>query len=65
MVDQGPDFAGPGIMEPYRTYAPPAEYAPPPAYPPYGYGMHHAAYHGGWAPHRYVRPRYPHPYWRG
>ena len=44
MVDQGPDFTGPGIMEPYRTYAPPAQYAPPPGYPPYGYG-NHAAYH--------------------
>jgi hypothetical protein len=70
MVDQGPDFAGPGIMEPYRTYAPPAQYAPPPGYPPYGYPMHsgypRVAYHAhGWAPHYYTRPRYHHPYWRG
>jgi len=60
MVDQGPDFTGPGIMEPYRTYAPPAQYAPPPAYPPYAYGMHHAAYHHHWAPPR----SYGNPYWR-
>ena len=59
MVDQGPDFAGPGIMEPYRTYAPPAQYAPPPAYPPYGYGMHHAYYH-----HRVAPRSYGQPYWR-
>lgn len=35
VVNQGPEFVGPGVMVPYHTYAPPAEYAPPPAYPPY------------------------------
>jgi hypothetical protein len=73
VVNQGPDYTGPGIMEPYRTYAPPAQYAPPPAYPPYaGYGprpyypVHHyypnVAYHPhAWAPRYYERR----PYWRG
>ena len=49
MVDQGPDFSGPGIMEPYRTYA------PPPAYSPYGYGVQLAYYHHT-APHYYGNP---------
>jgi hypothetical protein len=56
VVNQGPDYSGPGLMVPYRTYAPPAEYAPPPAYPPYlnpapGY------YPGPVYRHAYYRPR--------
>ena len=35
VVNQGPDFSGPGVTVPYETYAPPAQYAPPPYYPPY------------------------------
>ena len=35
VVNQGPDFEGPGVFVPYHSYAPPAEYAPAPAYPPY------------------------------
>ena len=27
VVNQGPDFSGPGVMVPYGTYAPPAQYA--------------------------------------
>src|SRR5580693_10421883 len=51
VVNQGPDFEGPGLMVPYHSYAPPAQYAPPPAYPPYAGG-----YAGGGYAHRY----YPH-----
>ena len=81
MVNQGPDFTGPGVMEPYRTYAPPAQYAPPPAYPPYAgyapssyYPMHHYypmhRYYPNVAYHAHAwAPRYygrPYrPYWRG
>ena len=32
VVNQGPDYTGPGLMVPYRVYAPGAGYAPPPAY---------------------------------
>jgi hypothetical protein len=32
VVNQGPDYTGPGIMVPYRVYAPGAGFAPPPAY---------------------------------
>jgi hypothetical protein len=51
VVNQGPDYSGPAVMEPYRTYMPPAQYAPPPGYPPYigggygGYGRPYAPYH--------------------
>ncbi len=69
VVNQGPDYSGPGVMVPFRTYAPPAEYAPPPYYPSYGRRYyprpyyHHAYYH----PRMYYgnRPYYPHHYWRG
>lgn len=68
MVNQGPDFNGPGIMEPYRTYAPPAMYAPPPAYPPYPmhryYPVHHYSPYAAYRPHPWA-PRYygrPYPY---
>jgi len=81
VVNQGPDFEGPGLMVPYHSYAPPAEYAPPPAYPPYagGYGggyphryYPHVAYGAGYyhphvmAPHYGPRPYWHRPaYWRG
>ena len=32
VVNQGPDYTGPGIMVPYRVYGPDAGAAPPPAY---------------------------------
>jgi hypothetical protein len=32
VVNQGPDYTGPGIMVPYRVYSPGAGFAPPPAY---------------------------------
>jgi hypothetical protein len=47
VVNQGPDYEGPGLMVPYHSYAPPAEYAPPPAYPPYG-GGYGGGYRGGY-----------------
>jgi hypothetical protein len=62
VVNQGPDFEGPGLMVPYHSYAPPAQYAPPPAYPPYaggyaGGGYAGGGYGGGYA-HHY--PMHPH-----
>lgn len=68
VVNQGPDFSGPGIMVPYRTYAPPLQYAPPPAYPPYAAYPHpyYRAAHVYWHPHMYYGRRpFPHHYWRG
>jgi hypothetical protein len=80
VVNQGPDYVGPGVMEPYRTYAPPAQYAPPPGYPPYaGYPVHRAYYpmahpyypgrhyypQAAYHPHAWAPRYYPHRYWRG
>jgi hypothetical protein len=69
VVNQGPEYVGPGVTVPFHTYAPPAQYAPPPAYPPYyshryyprvAYGAH-AYYH----PHLYGPRLYgPRSYWR-
>jgi hypothetical protein len=57
VVNQGPDYSGPGVMEPYRTYAPPVEYAPPPGYPPY-------ALQAGYEPSPAYSPYgYPHRYY--
>jgi hypothetical protein len=70
VVNQGPEYSGPGIMRPYGTYSPDtglanaAEY-PNVSGPGYGYGPHRA-YHG---PHYAYRPHYWHRYgyhgWRG
>jgi len=41
VTNQGPDYTGPGIMEPYRIWSPAQGYAPAPDYPyvsGYGYG---------------------------
>jgi len=41
VVNQGPEYAGPGLMVPYRTWSPAAAYAPESEYPyirGYGYG---------------------------
>jgi hypothetical protein len=68
VVNQGPDFTGPGVTVPYETYAPPAQYAPPPYYPSY---RPHGYYHGGQAYYRggyyrggqgYYRHAYYHPH---
>jgi len=65
IVNQGPQYSGPGIMLPYLTYAPGEGLAAPGAYPyigpPYGY-VGHPRY--GYAPHPHygyaVRARYAH-----
>jgi hypothetical protein len=68
VVNQGPQFSGPGLMLPYGTYAPETAYAPATDYP-YGPAP---AYGAGYDPgysygppayrpyytHRYYRPRY-------
>jgi hypothetical protein len=56
VVNQGPEFSGPGIMEPYRTWNPGPQYAPAAAYPyisSYGYGSGYGygarlGYGAGW-----------------
>jgi hypothetical protein len=47
VVNQGPDYTGPGVMEPYRTYNPAPVYAPTASYPYVpGYGPR-PYYHAG------------------
>ena len=56
VVNQGPDYTGPGIMTPYHTWMPSASYVVPGSYPyrsGYGYGYHRYGY-----AHRRV-------FWRG
>jgi len=79
VVNQGPDYTGPGIMVPYRTWPPAASYITRGAYPyvpgygyGYGYGYRRYGYHYG--VHRpFVAPRarfayrahfYGHPFYR-
>ena len=77
VVNQGPEYAGPGLMVPYRTWSPAAAYAPPSAYPyvpGYGYGAPPYVHHLYRAPapriayreHFYAHPHYygPMPRWR-
>jgi hypothetical protein len=52
VVNQAPDYTGPGIMVPYGTYSPEAGYAAPYGYPyisgpgyRYGYGMPYRMHH--------------------
>lgn len=69
VVNQGPEYTGPGLMLPYGTYAPAAAYAPginyPYVGPRYGYrgpGLYrYGAYRGArfaYGAHAYVHPRY-------
>jgi hypothetical protein len=56
VVNQGPDFSGPGLMVPYHTYSPIAAYAPetPTPYvagPDVGYGV--GGYGAGYYPRHY------------
>ncbi len=47
VVNQGPDYTGPGIMTPYHTWMPSASYVVPGSYPyraGYGYGYHRYGY---------------------
>jgi hypothetical protein len=64
VVNQGPDYSGPGVMVPYHTWAPAGRYLGPAAYPYFhGYGTRRI-----WAPraHVFFHTRfYGHPYWRG
>ena len=60
VVNQGPQYSGPGIMVPYKTYSPSAYAAPASDYP----------YVSGYAEEEYAapimpRPRYHRPIWRG
>lgn len=49
VVNQGPEYSGPGIMVPYGTYAPQAGLAVPGEYPYVGYyGRHYAYRHHYW-----------------
>lgn len=43
VVNQGPDYTGPGIMTPYHTWTPSASYIVPGTYP-YAYGYHRYGY---------------------
>lgn len=58
VVNQGPEYAGPGLVVPYRTWSPAAAYAPSPAYPYVSGYYRHYGYHGpAYYPHRfYGRP---------
>jgi hypothetical protein len=57
VVNQGPEYSGPGLMVPYGTYSPATNLAAPAAYPyigarGYGYGAGYRGYH-----------HYGHPYY--
>jgi hypothetical protein len=70
VVNQGPEYSGPGLTVPYATYSPEAAYAPATDYPyvpGYGYGRPayphyytHRYYGGRYAFHSpvYMHPRY-------
>lgn len=72
VVNQGPEYAGPGIMVPYHTWTPTPGYGPAFGYPHrpyYGYGYHYRYGYGVHAwPYRthvaYHRPFIGHPYHR-
>jgi hypothetical protein len=70
IVNQGPEYSGPGIMIPYNTYSPEAGLPTPGTYPyigRYGYPRYgHPYYRARYAyhPHYWRRPVYPHR-WRG
>jgi hypothetical protein len=60
VVNQGPQYSGPGIMVPYKTYSP-AAYAAPASDYPYVSGYAEEEYAAPYMP----RPRYHRPIWRG
>jgi hypothetical protein len=74
VVNQGPNYSGPGLMQPYATYSPDTAYAPAANYPyvpgGYGYGpapvpppyYSHLYYHPHYA---YRAPMYAHPRYYG
>jgi hypothetical protein len=65
VVNQGPEYSGPGLMVPYQTWSPAAALAPainyPYVAPRYRYRVRYA-----YRPHIYVHPRYFRavPHWR-
>jgi hypothetical protein len=67
VVNQGPEYSGPGIMVPYHTYTPAAAYAPATGVPyvtgpdvGYGYYRHHYHRHYAYGERGYMRPHYGH-----
>jgi hypothetical protein len=72
VVNQGPEYSGPGLTVPFGTYSPATNLAAPTQYPyvsgpGYSYGPR-AYYRSRYAYHRpYGNPYryYPHHYWRG
>jgi hypothetical protein len=73
VVNQGPDYTGPGIMVPYHTWTPASSYVVPGSHPYVsGYGYRRWGYRYGW--HRpFLAPRlrvsygarfYGHPFYR-
>lgn len=67
VVNQGPEFSGPGLMEPYRTYTPASVYAPRAAYPYLARRWGHRPFYGAryaYGAHVFYRSRFygPRPY---
>jgi hypothetical protein len=60
VVNQGPVYSGPGLMQPYATYSPDAAYAPAANYPyvPGGYGYGPAPVPPPYYSHLYYHPHY-------
>ena len=60
VVNQGPNYSGPGLMQPYATYSPDTAYAPAANYPyvPGGYGYGPAPVPPPYYSHLYYRPHY-------
>jgi hypothetical protein len=60
VVNQGPDYSGPGVMVPYRTYSPAAAWAPATGYPyvhAHGYAHHYFYHRHGYGPRYGYYPR--------
>ncbi len=64
VVDQGPDYTGPGIMVPFHTWAPAGGYVGPGAYP-YRAGYGPGPGYFGPRPHVYHTRYYGHPIYHG
>jgi hypothetical protein len=59
VVNQGPTYSGPGLMQPYATYSPDTAYAPASDYPYVpGYGYGPAPVSPPYYSHLYYRPHY-------
>ncbi len=67
VINQGPDYTGPGIMAPYHTWAPGGAYVAPGAYPYMGGAGYYGPRSPYGAPRRVAyRPRYyGHPIYHG